>query len=128
MSNEPGQGNQQDSQQQPLGAKPKKRLLPPSRIAIIILVIAAAVLIVPELRARSAFNKSYDAIEQAIADQEAKGLNLYKIDLDQYLQGSFVREPDQADSELFTWNGVLQSYRMRLHYGRGNYVSKIEPQ
>jgi hypothetical protein len=106
-------------------AKPKKPLLPPSRIAVLIFVIVAAVVIVIELRARRAFQASYQAIDQAMADANETGKAVYRDDLGRYLSGSPKRETNAA-GEVFTWRGVLQSYRIRLEYGAGGFVKEIK--
>ena len=106
-------------------AKPKKPLLPPSRIAFLIFVIVAAVVIVFELRARRAFQASYQAIDQAMTEANKEGKALYRDDLGQHLSGSPKRETNAA-GEVLTWRGVLKSYRIRLEYGAGGFVEGVK--
>jgi hypothetical protein len=79
------------------GPKPKKPLLPPSRIAVLIFVIVGVVVIVLQYRARSAFQASFQAVDEAMAEANAQGQPLYREDLDELLQGSPVRQAGQAD-------------------------------
>ena len=102
---------------------PKKPILPPSRIAVIVFAIVAAVIVMLELRARGQWDRTYKAIS-AQMDEEAGKEGIVKKDLDKYVQGSPKREGGK-ETELFTWSGVLQKYRMRLHYS-GDMIVRIE--
>jgi len=106
--------------------KPKKPALPPSRIAVLIFVAVAAVVIVLELRARMAFNSSYEAIDAAMINAEQTGKSFYRKDVGQLLSGSPTREADQDNSELLTWHGILQTYRIRVYFGAGDFVQRIQ--
>ena len=111
----------------PHGPGPQKPLLPLSRIVVLIFVAAAAVVIVLELRARAAYNSSYEAVDQAIAEGETSGEGFFKKDVDPLLRGSPVREADPSGGETFTWRGIVRSYKLRLSYGPGDFVERIEP-
>ena len=106
---------------------PKKPLLPVSRILVLIFVVVAAGVIVLELRTRAAYNSSYEAVDAAIAAGEESGEGFFKKDVDPLLRGSPEREADPGGGETFTWRGILQSYKMRLSYGAGDFVERIEP-
>jgi|GEM_PF-2454880 hypothetical protein len=99
----------------------KKPVLPISRIVVIVFVIVAAIVIVWELRVRSQWDATYKAVASQIEDEQKP---LSKKDLDKLIQGSPQRKPDK-NQELFIWQGILQKYRMRLHYS-GEMVIKIE--
>ncbi len=101
----------------------KKPLMPIYRIVLIVFVIVAAIVIVSELRVRSQWNATYNAIASQIDDEQKP---LAKKDLEKLIQGSPRREPNK-NQELFIWSGILQKYRMRLHYS-GEMVTKIESQ
>jgi hypothetical protein len=105
--------------------QPKKPAMPPSRIAFLVFVLAAVVVIVLELRARWQFTASYQAVQEELAKGEEDGRTLYRKDLDKFLRGSPVREPQQG-AETLTWQGVLRSYRMKISYGLGEFVLGIE--
>ncbi len=111
-------------------AEPTKRRLPPSRIALLVFVAVAAVVIVLELRARWSFSSTYNAVDAAIAAGNKDAEGLYRDDLDKIVRGSPARKTVQTDGdvkeELFTWRGVLQTYRMRLYYGRGGFVQGLQ--
>jgi hypothetical protein len=111
----------------PRGPGPRKPLLPISRILVLIFVAAAAVVIVLELRTRAIYNSSYEAIDAAIAAGEESGEGFFKKDVDPLLRGSPVREADPGGGETFTWRGILRPYKMRLSYGPGDFVERIEP-
>jgi len=99
----------------------KKPVMPISRIVVIVFVIVAAIVIVWELRVRSQWDATYKAVASQIDDEQNP---LSKKDLDKLIRGSPRREPNQ-NQELFIWSGILQKYRMRLHYS-GQMVTKIE--
>ena len=104
------------------GPKVKKRLLPPSRIALILLVIATAVVACLELRARWARDASYKALVAADTEAEGNGLSLYGDEVEQHLQGSFRRVPDEEgenilpSDETIVWSGLLLEYRIVVQY------------
>lgn len=98
---------------------PKKSLLPPSRIAVIVFAIVAVVIIVFEIRARSQWDSTYTAIGDKIDASDG----VPKSVVDQLVQGSPKRQATK-ESELFTWSGILQSYRMRVYYS-GDVATRI---
>ncbi len=98
---------------------PKKPLLPPSRIAVIVFAIVAVVVIVFEVRARSQWDSTYKAIGDKIDTSDG----VPKSELDKLVRGSPKRQSTK-DSELFTWSGILQSYRMRVYY-TGEVATRI---
>ncbi|MCS7305229.1 MAG: hypothetical protein NZ602_09015 [Thermoguttaceae bacterium] len=104
----------------------KKPMMPIYRIVLIVFVIVAAIVIIWELRVRSQWNSTYSAIASQIDDEQKP---LSKKDLDKLIQGNPRREqPEGAkNQELFIWSGILQKYRMRLHYS-GEMVTRIESQ
>ncbi len=104
--------------------RPKKPLLPPSRIAFLIFVVIAAVVICLEFRARTAFKKTYQAVDDAMTEGNKTGRAVYKEDVEKLLRGSPRRKPD-GSGEVFTWRGVLRRYQMRLEYGQGGFVQRI---
>ena len=115
------------------GESRKKPILPPSRIAVIVLVVAATVVAVFELRARSCYNNTFEAIGKAMDWEESKESGKKPIareDLVDLLYGDPKRNLSEDEkSELFTWSGVYRSYRMRVHYklrGDDQHVFKIE--
>ena len=122
MSSEPESNAPQESPQ----PQPKKPLLPPSRIAFLIFVVAAAVVIVIEFRARLNFNANYQAVGAAMTAADEKNEALVESEIADLLKGTYTREADRANSELFTWEGLLKSYRMRVYYGSEKRVELIE--
>lgn len=102
---------------------PKKPVLPVSRIVVIVFVIVAAIVIVLEVRVRSQWNATYQAIAAEI-EQEAP---VSKKDVDQYIKGSPRRESPDKNQEVFIWSGLLRKYRMRLRYS-GDMVVGIDSQ
>jgi len=101
----------------------KKSLMPISRIVVIVFVVVATLIIVWELRVRSQWNATYNAIASQIEKEET----LSKKELDKYLKGSPNREQPDKNQELFIWSGILQKYRIRLYYS-GEMVTRIESQ
>ncbi|HUT13295.1 MAG TPA: hypothetical protein VMY42_22600 [Thermoguttaceae bacterium] len=121
-----------EGESRPQASAPKRPLLPPSRIVLILVLVAAVVVFVLELRAKSAYEKSYQAIDDAMAAADEKNETLEKTAVDDLLQGDLEREADEAsNTELFTWKGLYRVYEMKLTYRRNDdtgsfYVSKIE--
>lgn len=98
---------------------PKKPLLPPSRIAVIVFAIVAAIIVVFELRARSQWDGTYQALSKQLEDHPD---GFPKSVVEEHLKGNPTREVTK-DSELFTWSGVLQKYYMRLGYSADTVLS-----
>ena len=132
MSNasEPDSPVESASEPESPAVEPKKKGLPASRIVFLVLVAAVAVVIAWELYARWAFSATYRAVDDAISAGNKEAEGLYREDLDKVLRGSPIREANEADGEvkdeLFTWQGVLQTYHMRLQYGRGGFVQRVQ--
>jgi hypothetical protein len=128
MRNEP----EQDSRRRGPDPGARRPFLSPSRIVLLILVAAAAVVIVQEMRALSACDSSYIAVDEAMTEATSKGESLFRKDLDGLLQGSPAREYDEeANVEVFTWHGLLKplkTYRVRVEYGEDDYVKGISPE
>lgn len=110
------------------GAKPKKPFFGPTRIVLWIVILAALVAIFFEWRARQAFTNTREAVEKAWAEAEKEGGGLYKDDVEKLLAGSPKRETPAPRTEVFTWSSLLKSYQMRLEYGAGDFVQKVEAQ
>jgi hypothetical protein len=97
--------------------------MPPSRIAFLVFVVLAAIVIILELRARSAHKGTLEAIDQAWEKAEKEGRGLYQEELDKLIQGSPSRERDeQTRTETFTWRGLLRPHRIKVEYGGGGFV------
>ena len=108
-----------------MSAAPKKpALVTPTRAAVVLLVIVAIIILAMELPAKTNYEKSYGAIDSAMA----KGEHVFKKDLEgKYLVGSYDRESPSDGVEEFTWTGLFTSHGMRLHYEADGFVKKIEP-
>ena len=105
--------------------KPKKPIMPPSRIAVLVFAIVGIIVIVFQWHAKSGWDKTYQAIGAVIDDEEA---SLFQDDLPKYIHGSPTRNEDkQAHTEQFTWKGILQSYTFELQYDSNGFVREIRP-
>jgi len=100
--------------------------MPPSRIAVLVFVVIAVVVIAWELNARWAWEGSFKAVGDALDEGDRSGKGFFKKDIDKLLSGSPTRTPDGKDAEMFTWSGLLQSYRMRVQYDSSGSVIRVE--
>ena len=113
-----GKGEQRE------GAEPakKKPLLPPSRIAFLIFVIVAAVAIVLEYRAKGAYTRTVEGLNQKWEKAQEAGEGLYRDDLEELIQGSPSRARDEQNrTETFTWRGI-RAHRLEVQYGNLDFV------
>ena len=102
---------------------PKKRRLPPSRIAFLIFVAAAAVVIGLELPALWAYSRTVKGLDQKYEAAQQQGKGLYRKDLDKLLCGSPARKYDQEkQKESFTWRGI-RTHQLQVQYGEGGFVA-----
>jgi hypothetical protein len=101
----------------------KKPAMPPYRIALLVFVLIAVVAIIFELRARSAYTGTVEAIDQATEEAEQAGDGLYAEDLEKLIKGSPSREKnEETKTETFTWRGI-KAHRLEVQYGVGGFVS-----
>ena len=75
-----------------------------------------------ECKARCGYSSSCRSLEKAMADTTSNGTGLTRDSLDGSISGSPVRKTSGDGSELFVWNGALQSYRIRLRYTKDGHV------
>jgi hypothetical protein len=120
---EPGtQGEEVLSLEDIAEPKPKKRRLPPSRIAFLIFVAVAAVAIVLEWRARQGYTRTVEALDRASAGAEQDAQGVYRDDLEKLIHGSPRRAYDeQARREVLTWRGI-RAHRLYVQYAEGGFV------
>ena len=123
MSNRPEQEVPQDG----FAREPQRRpLLPASLIVLLIILALAVAAYFWDQSARSNCQESFDALNKAMSDQEVKeGLNYYRQDVAQHMQGSYERKEDEAGNEVYVWTAIfgLRSYCIRVEY-QGPRVSK----
>jgi hypothetical protein len=105
--------------------RPAKRTwLSVSRIVVLAFVAISAVLIPLELRARWGHDDTRTGIEAAWHAAEARGEKLSKRDFLKCLRGSPACQKT-FEGDLYTWSGVLQTYRMLVKYRQGTVVQKV---
>jgi hypothetical protein len=105
-------------------AATKQRRLPIVRIVVLAFVAISAVLIPLELRARWGHDDTRTGIEAAWHAAEAQGEKLSKRDFLKCLRGSPACQKT-FEGDLYTWSGVLQTYRMLVKYRQGTVVQKV---
>jgi hypothetical protein len=118
---------QPETDQEPVSQPPKKKpVMPPYRIALLVFVLIAVVAIIFELRARSAYTGTVEAIDQASEEAEQRGDGLYAKDLEELIKGSPKRERnEEKNTEVLTWRG-LKAHRLEVQYGAGGFVSSYQ--
>ena len=106
-------------------AKPKE-FLRPSRVVLWIVILVGLGVIAWDGSARLAYNGTFKSVSSAMeaADKDIQGA--YKKDLDNLVKGWPHRSMEADNIELFKWKGLLQTYQMRLVYGSGELVRRIE--
>lgn len=123
MSNQPEREVPQDGST----AEPQKRpLLPASRIVLLIILALAVAALILDWRARSAYEQSYEALQEATKRGGVQGKYLVKEDVVEYLEGDFERSVDKEGREKYTWTTLfgLRSYSLTVEY-TGAVVAKV---
>jgi hypothetical protein len=106
-------------------SRPAKRAwLSVSWIVVLGFIAVSAVLLPLELRARWGHQDTRTAIEVAWNAAEARGEKLSKQDFLKCLRGSPACQKT-AEGDLYTWSGVLQTYRMLVKCREGRMVQKV---
>jgi len=95
--------------------------LTPTRIAALVVLALALLLMGLECRTRAQWSGTKQAISGAMANPD-KGL--YRKGLRKYLRGAPSRKKVGQNAEIFTWDGLVKSYRMRLEYKDSGLVNK----
>jgi len=110
-----------------VGTPAKKPFVSLTTILILALFVAVVVVMVIELRARSAYNGSREAILDAFDNGVDIGGRTTFLDKDvtDLLEGAPIRDLDGKAEEI-RWRGVMQTYAITLRYGVGGEVMKIE--
>ena len=101
----------------------KKPVMPPSRIAFLIFVAVSLVVIGVELRARWAYSDTIRELDQAWDAAQAKGVGIYRADVEKLLHGSPSRVYDEKQrTETFRWQGVF-AYGLETRYVAGDFLA-----
>lgn len=101
----------------------KKPVMPPSRIAFLIFVAVSLVVIGVELRARWTYSDTVQELDQAWDAAQAKGVGIYRADVEKLVHGSPSRVYDeQQRTETLRWRGVFV-YGLETRYDRGDFLA-----
>ena len=87
--------------------------MPPSRIAFLIFVAVSLVVIGVELRARWAYSDTVQELDQAWDAAQAKGVGIYRADVEKLLHGS----PSRVYDETATHGDPPLARRFRVRPG-----------
>ena len=98
----------------------------PARIILWIAILAAVIVIVREVSIRKAYDTTFAVIGDAIESAETSQSGIYKTDVDVHIHGSPVRTSSSATLETVTWNGLLQTYELRITYGPKGMILRVE--
>jgi hypothetical protein len=117
-SSRPNQGPPESSK--------KGSLLPASRIAALVLLIAIGLLFGHEYLVRTGFEQTHKEVLAHMPADNAHEATLQMNDMPKYLHGSYRHSTPEADVDVYTWEGWIFNYQIRLTHERGGFVSNVE--
>jgi hypothetical protein len=104
----------------------KGTILSPSRIVLLVLLVALGVVAYHEYQVRAPFDQSRkEVLQQMPADKTKEGTLMMK-DMPKYLHGSPEHSTPEAGVEVYTWNGWIYSYQIRVTHEPDGYVHKVQ--
>lgn len=95
--------------------------LSPRRIVSLVVLVLALGLMGLECRTRMQWSGTRQDIGAALAEGQR---GIYRKGVSKYLRGAPTRKKAGPNAEVFTWNGLLKSYHMRLDYTESGLVKK----
>ena len=105
----------------PKGLKNPATLI--SLAAVSVVTLIAAIVIIYDAQVSSEWDNSYQAIGAAIGKKKVSSKEITK-----YIHGSPHRSYDKKRGrEVFTWNGIVNSYSFQLDYDSYGDVERIKP-
>ena len=116
-SSRPNQGPPESSK--------KGSILPPSRIAALVLLIIIGVLFGHEYLVRAGFDQTRKEVLAHMPEEKAQQSTLLMKDMPKYLHGSYKHSTPEADVDVYTWEGWVFNYQIRLTHEASGYVSNV---